>query len=31
MHPKKQMDNEYQVIFFPDDGESRSMKDNKSR
>ena len=27
---KKQMDNEYQVIFLPDNGKSRSMED-KSR
>ena len=27
---KKQMDNEYQVIFLPDDGKSWSMQD-KSR
>ena len=30
MHPKKQIDNEYQVIFLPDNGKSRSMED-KSR
>ena len=29
MHPKTQMHNEYQVIFLPDNGKSRSMKDNK--
>ena len=30
-HPKKQMDNEYRVIFLPDNGKSRSMKDKKNR
>ena len=27
MHLKKQTDNEYQVIFLPDNGKSRSMED----
>ena len=27
--PKKQMDDEYQVIFLPDNGKSRSMRTEK--